>query len=359
MSRPRSRGAQALLRGGLLSGLVLAGAGASPARASEPTEAATAAKARAEADKAALLAERDQLIDRIARGTDLEASVRRFRELLEAHRAQLAAQKREADDRVALQKRLANDSLTLDYRITQHCTFSADPAAPPPGQISEVFHGDYGKVLRKETIQVPGRSAFDPPQDVHIYQVEGRKQRYVISSEAPRTFDHKPLAASVGDLVLICGTGASTHGSGSPNPPDLRENIVSSGFVARLAAPPRLAGKRRWNPVFLGPPRLRMAIDRTQWPLPTEQPVLTRLLILGERRDLGSGRFEALVEQRHRGPEPLTLVLEVPPGLVRRSLIAPERMLWLIVAAPRFDVQLKKLVLRVEDVEETMFEPAP
>jgi hypothetical protein len=372
--RTRARGPLQLLLGGCLnvtssvtsvvtssvlsvatSVATLAGA---PARASEPPS-PEEARAAAKAAQEAVLAERDQLIERIAQGVDLEQSVRRFKELFQQRQAQRDADKRAAEARAEQQREAARDSLTLDYRVAHQCVLSADPAAPPQRVIWELFRGDYGKVVRKETIEIPPRNAFLKPKTVHVYQIEGRQHRYVISSESPRTFDHQPLQASVGDLVLVCRAGMSTHGSGHPFPADLRDNIVESGFVARLKAPPRLADKdlQRLNPVhLLGTARLRMAIERTEWPLPPEQPVLTRLRV---ERDLGSGRFELQVEPQHGSRAPVTLYLDVPASVPRRKLVEPGRMLWFVVRSPRFDADLKKLVLRAEVVEDRLLDPLP
>ena len=331
---------------------------AAPVRASEPPGPGDV-RAAEKAAQEAILAERDQLVTRIALGVDLEPSVRRFKELFAARQAQRDADKRVADARAEQQREAARDSLTLDYRVSHQCVLSADPAAPPPGVIWDLFRGDYGKVVRKESIEIPARNAFLQPRTVHVYQVEGRQHRYVVSSDSPRTFDHQPLQASVGDLVLVCRAGMSTHGSGSPFPADLRENIVSSGFVALLKSPPRLADKdlQRLNPVhLLGESRLRMAIERTQWPLPPEQPVLTRLRV---ERDLGSGRYELLVEPQRGQREALTLFVDVPASVPRRKLIEPGRMLWFVVRSPRFDAEVKKLVLRAEDVEDRLFDAVP
>lgn len=338
---------------GLWSGLL-----AAPVRATEPPGPEDA-RAAAKAAQEAILAERDQLVERIAQGIDVEQSVRRFKELFAARQAQRDADKRAADARAEQQREIARDSLTLDYRVAHQCVLSADPAAPPPGVIWDLFRADYGKVVRKEAVELPARSAFQQPRTVHVYQIEGRQHRYVVSSDSPRTFDHQPLQASVGDLLLVCRAGMSTHGSGSPFPADLRENIVSSGFVARLKSPPRLADKDllRLNPVhLLGESRVRMAIERTEWPLPPEQPVLTRLRV---ERDLGSGRYELLVEPQRGQREALTLLLDVPASVPRRKLIEPGRILWFIVRSPRFDAELKKLVLRAEDVEDRLFEVVP
>lgn len=345
---------------------LLAAAGclvAAPVRASEPPGAAdpravaAAKKAADDAAQEAVLAERDRLIERIAQGVDLEASVRRFKELFAVQQARRDAEKQAAEARIEQQRESAKDSLTLDYRVAHQCVLSADPARPPPGVIWELFRADYGKVVRKETVEVPARSAFQPPRTVHVYQVAGRQHSYVISSDSPRTFDHQPLSAAVGDLVLVCRAGMSSHGSGSIYPEGLRDNVVSSGFVARLKAPPRLADKQRFDPVhLLGTARLRMAIERTQWPVPPEQPVLTRLRV---ERDLGNGRFELQVEPPRGSREGLTLYVDVAASVPRRKLIEPGRILWFIVRAPRFDLELKKLVLRAEDVEDQLLEPVP
>lgn len=312
------------------------------------------ARAGEPSDTPEVRVERDLLIERIAKGEDYEISVRRFKELWDARQAQRDAQKRALDAQKELQQKISADTLTLDYRVATQCVMAADPGAPPKGVIWEIYRGDFGRIVRKETIQLPARNEFLQPETVHIYQLEGHKQRYVFSSKEMHTFDHKQIDFAVGDTVLLCRAGMSTHGSGGYYPEGLRENVVSSGFAARLTRPPRLAEKTRLDPVHLvGTSRIRMAIERTNWPVPPERPVLTRLLV---ERDLGNGRFELRVEQSRHDRPPLTLYLDVPASLPRRKLIEAGRILWFIVSTPRFDAQLQKLVLRAEDVEERLFE---
>lgn len=298
--------------------------------------------------------ERDLLIERIAKGDDYELSVRRFKELWDARVAQRDAQRREVEAQKELQKKISADTLTLDYRVASQCVMAADPAAPPKGVIWEIYRGDFGRITRKETLQLKARNEFLPPETVHIYQLEGRQNRYVFSSKEIHTFDHKPVDFAIGDTILLCRGGMSTHGSGGYYPEGLRDNVVSSGFAARLGKPPRLVEKKRLDPVhLLGTSRLRMAIERTHWPVPPEQPVLTRLLV---ERDLGSGRFELRVEPSRHDRPPLTLYVDVPAALPRRKLIEAGSILWFIVSTPRFDPQLQKLILRAEDVEERLFD---
>lgn len=315
----------------------------------------TAVRAAAEStDSPEVRVERDLLIERIAKGDDYEISVRRFKELWDARQAQRDAQKREVDAQKELQKKISADTLTLDYRVSTQCVVAVEPSAPPKGVIWELFRGDFGRITRRETIQLPARNEFLPPETVHIYQLEGHKQRYVFSSKEMHTFDHQKVDFAVGDTVLLCRAGMSTHGSGGYYPEGLRENVVSTGFAARLTREPRLVEKKRLDPVhLLGTSRVRMAIERTHWPVAPEQPVLTRLLV---ERDLGNGRFELRVEPSRHDRPPLTLYLDVPAALPRRKLIEAGRILWFIVSTPRFDAQLQKLVLRAEDVEERMFE---
>lgn len=313
-----------------------------------------AARAGEPSDTPEVRVERDLLIERIAKGDDYEISVRRFKELWDARQAQRDALKRDADAAKELQKKISADTLTLDYRVSIQCVMSADPATPPKGVIWEIYRGDFGRITRKESIQLPPRNEFLPPETVYIYQLEGRQNRYTFSSKEMHTFDRQTVDFAVGDTVLLCRAGMSTHGSGGYYPEGWRENVVSTGFAARLTKPPRLAEKKSLNPVhLLGTSRVRMAIERTHWPVPPDQPVLTRMLV---ERDLGNGRFELRVEQSRHDRPPLTLYLDVPAALPRRKLIEAGRILWFIVSTPRFDPQLQKLVLRAEDVEETLFE---
>lgn len=293
-----------------------------------------------------IAAERDALIDKIARGQDYEKSIARFialqRELFaERDAAKLAEQKEQEQKKRGLEELQALQK-TLDYQVAQHCPLRVDPAeAGPP--TSDLLRSDWGKVVRKQQTVIKGRTAFDDDEPVTVYLVKGAAHTYSLSSKAPTLYLGKGLQAEVGDLVLLCYVGLSTHGSGGYFPEGFRDNVIGQGFAARLAAPPLIVKKARWNPIHLtGESALRIAIDRVQWSYPEDRTVLSFIHVLG---DLGGGRFEIAAERR-------SYVLEVPAGLPGRQLVQPGKFLWAIMSTPRFDKGIKKLVLRAEDLEE-------
>jgi hypothetical protein len=148
--------------------------------------------------------------------------------------------------------------------------------------------------------------------------------------------------------VLLCWTGLSTRGSDGSIPPEFTDNVISQGFAARIAAPPRIADKARWNPLHLtGESALRMAIERVYWAYPEDRPVVSLIHVLA---DLGSGQFEIAAQRQ-------SYVLTVPSGLKNRELVQPGKYLWAIMSTPVFDQKLKKLVLRAEDLEAHYVQP--
>lgn len=290
--------------------------------------------------------ERDALIEKIARGVDYERSVARFVVLHRENGAQREAAKlaeqQKTEQRQQEQQELKDRQKTLDYQVAQHCLLRADPSQPPVAPTSALLRGDWGKVVRRVQTVIKGRTAFDDDEPITYYQVKGAERTYSLSSKAPSLYLGKGLVADSGDLVLLCYVGLSTHGSGSPLPPEFRENVVGQGFAARIAAPPLIVKKARWNPLhLLGESDFRIAVDRVEWRYPEDRPVLGYIHVLG---DLGGGRFEIAAERR-------SYVLEVPAGLTNRALVQPGKYLWAIMSTPRFDKSIKKLVLRAEDLE--------
>lgn len=293
-----------------------------------------------------IAAERDALINKIARGEDYEKSVARFlvlqRELFAQRDAEKLAEQKEQEQRQREQQELRALQKTLDYLVAQHCPLRVDPSQPAP-PTSDLLRSDWGKVVRKQQTVIKGRTAFDDDEPVTVYLVKGAERTYSLSSKAPTLYVGKGLQAEVGDLVLLCWVGVSTHGSGGYFPEGFRDNVIGQGFAARLAAPPLIVKKARWNPIHLtGESAFRLAIDRVQWSYPEDRAVLGYIHVLG---DLGQGRFEIAAERR-------SYVLEVPAGVSHRELVQPGKYLWAIMSTPRFDKAIKKLVLRAEDFEE-------
>jgi hypothetical protein len=300
-----------------------------------------------------MAAERDALIGKIARGEDFEASVARFlalySELVAQREAAVVAEQQEKDRQKREQQEQAARHKTLDYLVAEHCYLRADPSKPAEPRTSAFLLGDWGKVVRVEQVAIKGRTAFDEDVPVTVYLVQGGERSYTLSSKEPTLYLGTGLQAAVGDLVLLCWTGLSSHGSGGYYPVGFRDNVIGQGFAARLAAPPLIAQKKSWNPIHLtGESALRMAIERVRWDLPEGRPVLSYLHVLA---DLGQGRFEIAAERQR-------YVLEVPSGLKNRELVQPGKYLWAIMSTPRFDKGIKKLVLRAEDLEAHYVQPA-
>src|SRR5438876_12426675 len=92
-----------------------------------------------------LLAERDQLIEKITRGAEYEASVKRFAALVQKRDAviatsasALAKERAERDQQRAetdARRKLRDEyHKTGDYEVSWRCTLSPDPAHPLPSK---------------------------------------------------------------------------------------------------------------------------------------------------------------------------------------------------------------------------------
>ena len=301
---------------------------------------------------APIAAERDALIGKIARGEDFEASVARFaalwREVTTQREASAQVAQQAHDQQQQALKELQEQQHSLDYLVAQHCFLRADPSQPSNLRTSDLLRADWGKVVRKEAVTIQGKNAFAEDEHAFVYLVKGGERTYALSSKAPTLYLGKGLQAAVGDLVLLCWVGLSSYGSGSYFPEGFRDNVVSQGFAARIAAPPRIAAKTKWNPLHLtGESALRMAIERVKWEYPEERPVVSYIHVLA---DLGGGRFEIAAQRQ-------SYILQLPGGLKNRELVQPGKYLWAIMSAPVFDKGIKKLVLRAEDLEAHYVQP--
>lgn len=292
-----------------------------------------------------LNAERDTLLEKIARGQDFEPSVRRFAMLLQqrdtiiatSHAAQ--EQKRhESDTRAAWQ---AAYRKTVDYDASWRCVLSVDPRRRVEvAGVSGNFPTDWGRVVRKETIRLPPKNDLDEGERVTMYEVAGLARRYLIRGEH---FGHpygSPLVADKGDLLLVCD-GGTDHDERLP--PSWSGDVQRSGYAAPLTAPPRIADKGRWNPIHITNNFFFWAVHDVRWKIPSNIYVLSNIEIT---HDLGGGRYEIAALQDK------TWVLEVPPTVKRREILVPGHMVWAIMGGAHFDRELKKLVLVAEDLEE-------
>jgi hypothetical protein len=295
-------------------------------------------------------AERDQLLDKIARGVDYDASVKRFAALVKQRdpvvatsaEAKAREEKQRADERAEQDKRRAwRDAYhkTNDYEVGWRCTLSPDPAHPVPSTEGR-FRPDWGKVVRKETIKFPPKNALDDGEPATLYEVKGVARSYVFRGD---TFDawRKPFEANVGDLVLVCNGGEDLD---RRLPPAWGTQLVKSGFAVRLAEPPHIARKSKWNPIHVTGAAFFWMIHDVKWKYPEGAFLLSNIEI---DKDLGGGRYE-IDADRHRN---MSWILEVPPSTKNKELLVPGHSVWVILGEPRFDKALKKLVLTVQDLE--------
>ena len=118
-------------------------------------------------------------------------------------------------------------------------------------------------------------------------------------------------------------------------------------FIEPIAAPPKLAHKRALDPIHIRLNDLFWAIRQVAWKYPPDRRVLASFEV---GRAMGDGRFEIAA-----GDPDVLFVLEVPPQLPRRTLIAPGQFVWVIMGGARFDRALRRLVLVAQDVEARYF----
>jgi hypothetical protein len=301
------------------------------------------AVARAEkADTSALDEERDRLLDKIVAGTDYEANVKRFAELIGKRDLIVATSQRARDAERDAQKQqrdwLETYRKTADYEVSWRCTLSPDPGHPLPSREGR-FKPDWGKVLRRQKVRLQPKNELDEGEQVTLYEVQGVAKRYVFRGEHFDPF-RKPFEAEVGDLVLVCDGGEDLD---RKLPADWGERSVRSGFAVRLQKPPLIVDKARFQPIHITGSAFFWAIREVKWAW-AGQHVLSNVEV---GRSLGEGRYEMPVEQG------LSWVLEVPPGTKNASALVPGHHLWLILGDHRFDKALRKLVLVAKDVEPT------
>lgn len=295
--------------------------------------------------------ERDALIDKIARGVDSEASVRRFAALVKMRDQQVATShaaveaeraKRDAERsaREQRQKWQSDYRQSIDAQVANRCTLSADPAHPVPSTEGR-YAADWGKVTARHALKLAPKNELDEGAPVTLYEIAGARRAYLVHGEQSGLGREQPFVAEVGDLVLVCDGGTSRV-RGLPPPWDAAM-VQRGGLAVKLAAPPLIAGKRRWNPIHITASRLFWAIREVTWKYPPEAFVLVNVTV-GEA--LGGGRFSMPVDQG------LDWIAEVKPSLPRAALLVPGHQVWAILGGAHFDHALKKLVLTVEDLED-------
>ena len=294
----------------------------------------------------ALDAERDELVAKIARGVEYEASVRRLRALI-AERDQRVAtsqQARDAERARTEAQRAWQDGYrkTGDHEVGWRCTLSPDPAHPLPSTESR-FRPDWGKVVRKARVRLAPKNELDEGEPATLYEVAGVARTYQLRGDRFDPF-RQPLAAEVGDLVLVCHGGEDTVRG---LPAGWGPRLVTGGFALPIARPPLIVDKARWQPIHVTDSVFFWAIHDVRWKWP-DGHVLSDLTIGRALPPAGDvARFDMPTSNG------LSWVLEVPRGLRNREHLVPGRNAWIILGNHRFDRALKKLVLVAEDVEPT------
>jgi len=318
------------------------------------------ARASQPADDPAVVQERDALIDKIARGEDVDASTRRFAELVKerdrvvatsraAKEAEESARKAERDFKEAYRK-------SVDYEAGWRCSLTVDPRNPARAH-DGYFRGDWGRVVKKEALRLAPKNALDEGEPATLYEVAGQARHYFIRGEDYGMARDQPFVANVGDLALVCNGDTGEHDNteppnwrGSPNDPSMRVppywygKLQRHGFAARIAAVPKIAQKGRWNPIHIRESDFFWAVRDVKWKFPEGGFVLTNLFV---GKDLGGGRWEIPVDNNRD----ISFVVEVPANLPRREVMQTGRNAWMILGQPRFDRTLHKLVLVAADLE--------
>lgn len=308
---------------------------------------AGAARASSEDPTAHLNDERDILIDKIAKGTDLEASIKRFGELVKERETKVATtqqaiekeratQLKEREEREKLRQARDEYRKTLDYEVSWRCTLSPDPAHPLPSTEGR-FKPDWGKVIRKEKTRLPPKNELDEGEPVTMYEVKGVAKSYQFAGEH---FDphRKNFEANVGDLVIVC---VSQEDTPRVVPANWGPRLVTSGFAGRITQPPAIVKKTRWNPIHITGSAFFWAVKDVKWKW-AGQYVLSHIELL---RETAPGQWEVA------GDQDKTWIMEVPATVKNRDLLKPNAAVWAILGNHRFDKTLKKLVLVVEDLE--------
>jgi hypothetical protein len=311
--------------------------------------AAGSAQAGRERDEdPAVTAERDALIDKIARGVDYEASVKRFGELVKARDQVIATsaaarqkeqEARDAERKVREERRKVQDDYkkTLDHEVSWRCTLSPDPANPIPSKEGR-FKGDWGKVIRKQQFRLPPKNDLDDGEPATVIEVKGVARNYVIHTDkfAP---DHKNLDANVGDLMMVCFSGEDLM---KGLPPGWGERVLRGGFAGRIAQPPLIVKKAKWQPIHVTGTVFYWAIADVKWRFQPTDYLLSHIEI---GKEFAPNQFE--IETNNNK----SWILEVPTGLKNREWVKPGALLWVILGQQRFDKGIKKLVLVAQDLE--------
>lgn len=319
-----------------------------------------AAQAEPDPAESELVAERNALIDKLARGEETEANLARFVALKKRFDALLEQRKLRSMASIEGQK-LSREKWTaylhsLDFRVGQECPMAVDPANRPTGDGHHVRKGEHGKIIAKKTTQIPAKTGFDEDQIIEVYQVKAQTGTYSFGNREMHTHDGKPFTGKIGDWVFLCYSSAAQHGSGSYLPPEFRERVISSGFVSRIKGPPKIVEKAKWNPLHLvGLSTLQRAAQTGRWPIDENVPVLSLLIV---EKELGQGRYEIRLDSPHNlgRPSQHTFILVVPSNLAGSERLGPGEVIWAIMTTPVVDKKLRKIILTAVDLEPSYIE---
>ena len=137
-----------------------------------------------------VLQERDALIDKIVRGEDVDASVRRFAALVK-ERDRLVATSRAAKE-AEEKARLAEHEFKEAYRKSVDSRGRLALHARRPIRRTRCrrhearFRGDWGRVVKKEAVRLTPKNALDEGEPATLYEVAGQARHYFIYGETLR-----------------------------------------------------------------------------------------------------------------------------------------------------------------------------
>ena len=257
----------------------------------------------------------------------------------EQEKAALAKAAQDVEERAAAARQAYLAS--LDHQASRHCHLVADPTVRhfDGGQAA-----DWGRITRRVQIQLPPKDALSDGETDTMYEVAGQRERHVVRGHQIGAYLGHPTQPAVGQWLFLCG-GPGNHDRTLP-PPWNGERLTTF-FIEPIAAPPKLAHKRALDPIHIRLNDLFRAIRQVAWKYPPDRRVLASFEV---GRAMGDGRFEIAA-----GDPDVLFVLEVPPQLPRRTLIAPGQFVWVIMGGARFDRALRRLVLVAQDVEARYF----
>jgi hypothetical protein len=288
--------------------------------------------------EAAAEARRDVLLDQIARGVDLPASIREFAALAKAWQ-----QRRDAEQAAKEAHQSYLDS--VDRQFDERCTVAADPKVP---LADWGLHLDWGRVVRVHSVKRVPSSALDEESTLAVYEVAGVARRYFIE---PRRFSldrSKPLDAKLGEWLVLChGTQMLTDAA---LPAGWQKKIEGDGFAVRASQAPKVSLVQRWKPIHIRGSAYVEAIRNVKWRYPPATHALSNLQL---GRHLGQGSWDVPLTDE------LSMILEVPSSVSPRNALAEGHHFWFVLGQPRFDLKRKKLVLVVRDVEARFFDEQP